>query len=340
MSYRFLDKNCFIGAHFQKEKNVYETVKSILNSIANCAQLYISSPRGYGVKLPSKKEILETRNLIQKYDIPIFIHTCLLYNLNGCTDKNNPKYEQNRLLTKINLMKELDISTAYSMRGGVIHIGSSKEGKLSLPRIAKTITECLTEVGEYTKQISKILNISEEAVISQRTLILENCAGEGNKIGKTLREIREIIDLVDEKVRHQVKVCIDTAHIFGAGEYNLSLKEGMEEMLKDIDEVFEPGTLALFHLNDSEVVFSSKKDSHMNLFRGYIFSNNVVVIGKISSRKKYLKLSINDEGLERLKLFVDYSIKKNVPMILEPPFSGMLDIWIIREKILKSNGFI
>ena len=48
---------------------------------------------------------------------------------------------------------------------------------------------------------------------------MENAAGEGNKIASTLEEMRDIIEEVPVNLRPQVKVCIDTAHAFGAGLY-------------------------------------------------------------------------------------------------------------------------
>lgn len=42
-------------------------------------------------------------------------------------------------------------------------------------------------------------------------------AGQGNTIGGTFEELREIIDLVSDKNRVGVCIDIDTCHIFAAG---------------------------------------------------------------------------------------------------------------------------
>jgi len=46
-------------------------------------------------------------------------------------------------------------------------------------------------------------------------LVIETMCGAGNTVGGTFEEIRYIIDGVENK--HRVGVCIDTCHIFAAG---------------------------------------------------------------------------------------------------------------------------
>lgn len=49
-------------------------------------------------------------------------------------------------------------------------------------------------------------------------LVIETMAGQGNTIGGTFDELKQILDLVEDQER--VGVCVDTCHIFAAGKRN------------------------------------------------------------------------------------------------------------------------
>ena len=53
-------------------------------------------------------------------------------------------------------------------------------------------------------------------------LLLENSAGQGTSLATTLDELEIIYNLVDVDKKKNIGFCIDTAHIFGYGEYDLS----------------------------------------------------------------------------------------------------------------------
>lgn len=79
------------------------------------------------------------------------------------------------------------------------HPGSTV-GKCERAECMQTIAETINYVAERTEKI---------------VLVLETMAGQGNSIGGTFEELRDIIGMVKDKKR--VGVCIDTCHIFAAG---------------------------------------------------------------------------------------------------------------------------
>ncbi len=67
-------------------------------------------------------------------------------------------------------------------------------------------------------------------------MVLENMSCQGHTIGGDLRELRQIIDLVEDKSR--VGVCLDTCHAMAAG-YDLSSKVRItEQLLKGPRDIF------------------------------------------------------------------------------------------------------
>ena len=64
-------------------------------------------------------------------------------------------------------------------------------------------------------------------------VVLENMSGQGHTIGGDFRELKEIIDRVEDKCR--VGVCLDTCHAMAAG-YDLSRQEGFDAFINCFSE--------------------------------------------------------------------------------------------------------
>ncbi|KAK7032084.1 DNA-(apurinic or apyrimidinic site) lyase [Paramarasmius palmivorus] len=97
--------------------------------------------------------------------------------------------------------------------------------------------------------------------------VIENMAGAGNVIGGSFSQIGEIISQVDDKTR--VGVCLDTCHMFAAG-YNITTKEGWDNMLEEFEKEIGLKYLRGMHLNDSKMACGSNKDRHENIGLGHL----------------------------------------------------------------------
>ena len=179
----------------------------------------------------------------------------------------------------------------------MVHVGSRKDKKKGVKVVAETIVSVLKKNTRYTIPLSEKEGVSPKSIRKRRKVILENSAGEGNKLGSTLEELADIISLVPEKYKSQVGVCIDTAHSFGAGIYDWGKIEETRRFYDDFDRLIGLKHLSCFHLNDSRVPFNSKKDRHEYLCTGHIFCDR-------------------EEGL---KEFLLHAYAKSIPLIGEPP---------------------
>ncbi len=63
------------------------------------------------------------------------------------------------------------------------------------------------------------------------TLLLENTAGQGNSIGRSMRQLREVADAAGNP--SDVAVCLDSAHLFESG-YDIGPQEGWAALLKEM----------------------------------------------------------------------------------------------------------
>ena len=278
-------------------------------------QICISNNRSKAPPNCEIGDILATRKLLEERGLYLCIHGCLIYNLSGATNhRKDPKFHASLKSTCDSLVRELDIGAGLGS-GIVVHMGSCKDKKKGKFTMARTIEYVLTRGTPFTKKLAKSLSLPEAQLKERRMIILENSAGEGEKLGSTLPEIGEIIDSVDDKVRSQVKVCIDTAHAFGAGIYDWGLPSEVERFYQDFEEHIGLKYLEVFHLNDSRqssekgknAFFGSKKDRHENLGKGYVFGD------------KHGSPSEEGSRIEGLKEFMLQAYSRGIPIIGEPP---------------------
>jgi AP endonuclease-1 len=115
-------------------------------------------------------------------------------------------------------------------------------------------------------RIADQLNRSHKATKTVVT-VLENMAGQGNVVGSTWEDLRDIIVQIEDKSR--VGVCIDTCHAFAAG-HDLRSPEAFAETIGKFNDTVGAEYLRAFHLNDSKAPLSSHRDLHANIGTGFL----------------------------------------------------------------------
>ena len=96
---------------------------------------------------------------------------------------------------------------------------------------------------------------------------LEIMAGQGSVLGRTLGQLRDLIDHVEDK--HRVGVCLDTCHAFAAG-YDLRTAEGYTAFMAEVEQELGLETVKVWHFNDSKGGFGSHVDRHTHIGQGEI----------------------------------------------------------------------
>lgn len=264
--YLFGIHTSFLGEY----KKTIET--AILNPYIRCFQIYTSN-RSFNKQKYDIDDIFEAKNILEKSGKKMFIHSSLLLNMCGSVDPNNLSAQ------KLEKYKELfcfdmDIGVVFGS-GSVIHFGSCKDKDLGTILFVKNIKECLSMKTPEAKLFSKRLNISVDQFISKRLCILENSAGEGTKLGHKMQDIINILKSIDDS---RVGLCLDTAHLFGYGEFDL--RYHLKNFLDYINRENIIKYIKCFHFNDSKVDLGSKKDRHESLGHGMIFKDNLDVMNE------------------------------------------------------------
>lgn len=242
-------------------------------------QLYMGGQQCYARSKIKDDDVEATKELLRRYPVHLFTHSPVIYNLAGSVKNKSLAWCGNTEVDSMmeNLIKclnfEISVLNRVGALGTVIHPGCYiKESGKTQEQIEE----------EAICAIAKTLSFVEFGG-GKAKVLLEICAGEGGKVAYNLDQLVRMREKVCEKNRGNIAYCLDTAHAFGSGLYDLSRVEGVQRMFGDIDRVKreDNGCVELIHLNDSEVPLSSKKDRHALLRTGYIW-------GKDDTALKYL----------------------------------------------------
>jgi deoxyribonuclease IV len=258
---------------------------------AGCAtvQIFTHSPRSFSFKPLDVEANAKLLANWKKHKIgPIYSHCNYLINLASTDNK--------QFYGSLNTVKkELEYARAFGADYFVLHVGKHKEAGV--------------DVG--MAQIAKGINNLKDTILELKvTILLETVAGAGTEIGAKFEELSKLLNMFDKDIQPYVGVCVDTCHIFAAG-YDIRTKEGVENVVQNIEKTFGIKRIKLIHVNDSKGELGDNLDRHEHLGQGHI-------------------------GLEGLKLFLTHQKIRNIPMVLETPVDDKGD-QIQDLKIL--NGF-
>jgi deoxyribonuclease-4 len=262
-----------IGCHVSLSgKNQYlGSVQEALSYGANTFMIYTGAPQNTIRKPLEDMKIEEAKKLMQESNIDfnhVIVHAPYIVNL------ANPSIEKREFAISF-LSEEVRRTEALGSKIMVLHPGAHmNEGSIEgIKRIASSIT-------------SIISNTSESRVF----IALEGMAGKGSEIGRTFQELKEILDLIDNKNR--VGICLDTCHIHDAG---YDIINNFDTVLNQFEQIIGIDYLKVLHINDSKNEINSHKDRHENIGFGYI-------------------------GFDALNNIVHHPLLKNLPKILETPY--------------------
>lgn len=235
-----------IGAHVSAAggaHNCFENAKAIG---ATAMQIFVSSPRQWKVKDPDDEAVAQFKAAQKESGLgPVFAHASYLVNLASVDPKK-------RHGGATNLAAHLRLVEAYGITGLIFHLGSSKEW---------SVEEAIETQG---KMMQKVL----DEVPGKSFLIMENSSGGGDKLGSSPEQIGAIYKAAGKPKR--VKVCIDTAHAFAAGELQTFSKKELDSFVERCDKAFGWKNVVCIHLNDSKSPHGSFVDRHENIGEGEI----------------------------------------------------------------------
>ncbi len=263
------ESKILIGAHVSSAGGRESALERADALGIKCLQMFGSSPKQYNAEVPNKQDASAFKEARKEFGVKkVFLHAPYLINLASVKPFVRHK-------SKEALALQLEIADALGANGVVFHIGSVGRDGSPKEGIEKVI-----------KNMNKILAERDGGA----SLIIENGSGGGGKIGATIDEIATILEGIE---KGDVGVCLDTAHIFAAGELDFTNRK-VKSFFKEWDEKITPDALRVIHANDSKAEYGSFVDRHENIGHGHI-------------------------GLEGFKFLANEKTAARVPWILEVP---------------------
>lgn len=254
-----------IGAHVSTAGGLSNAFDRASNIGAEAIQIFASSPRAWKFNQPKEEEVNLFKEKMEQTGIwPCYIHGSYLVNIGGDPSQIEKSIES--------LTNNMSVAGKIGAEGVIFHGGSHK-GK-GFHNIVKQASECL----------KRVLDNSPENV----WLCLENSAGMGSHIGSSFEEMGELIHLVQND---NLKVCLDTEHMFAAG-YDLTNPDEVPQIMKRFDEEIGLSKLVAVHANDSKVELGSGVDRHENIGDGFIGIDG-------------FKSLMNDPSFEKVPFFLE-----------------------------------
>ena len=240
----------YIGAHTVDNGGIHMAVLRAGSAGMTALQVFTAIPRFYGDKSTIKPErVARFKAALAKTKIkPANVVVHAAYVLSVATP-DDEKWER----ASGGLTKEMERSSALGVGSVCFHPGSAGTGDraTSAKRIAKAITKAL------------------ETVKSETRLLVENTAGAGKTMGKTAREVADILSHVPKSLRPRTGYGLDTCHLFSSGYHLTKSKQDFTAVLDEFEsEVGEPPSF--FHLNDSATELGSNRDRHVLIGDGHI----------------------------------------------------------------------
>ena len=210
---------------------------------ADAVQLFTQSPRAWRPPNPDPETYERFR--AQREEIGMGAVVCHAIYLVNLAAPNDEVYEKSVAAMR----STMEIACAIEADGVVFHVGSHlgsgfEHGlERALPALEQVLERC-----------------------SERTwLLMENTAGAGGTIG---RSIEELAILFERLGRHpRLGVCLDSCHLFVSG-VDVTDRAALDEVVESLDDAIGLDRLRCLHVNDSKAALGSNLDRHENILDG------------------------------------------------------------------------
>jgi deoxyribonuclease-4 len=233
----------FIGAHVSSEGGIHTAVDRAEAMGAESMQIFTQSPRMWRpTNHPAENfERFKERRAETRMN-GVLCHALYLINLASPKDEF---YEKSVAA----LSNTVDVGGAIEADGVVFHIGSHLGAGMDagLDRVVEGMRKVLDRCSDTT------------------WLLMENSAGAGATIGRSVAELAVLYDRLGGHPR--LGVCLDSCHLYASG-YDVTDEAALGGVLEEVDREIGLDRLRALHVNDSAAPLGSNRDRHANIGEG------------------------------------------------------------------------
>ncbi len=235
---------------------------------ADAVQLFVQSPRAWRFPDHDPADLAAFRERRAEAGLgAVLVHSLYLVNLASPNDDFYSKSVET-------MQRTMEASSAIEADGVVLHVGSHQGAgfEAGMERVAPALEQVLERSSDTT------------------WLLMENTAGAGGTIGRSIDELEAIFERLDRHPR--LGICLDSCHLYASG-CDVTDRDELDRLLAEIDSTFGLDRIRALHVNDSKTPLGSNRDRHDNILEG--------VMG------------------ERLGVFLSHPAFQGLPAVLEVP---------------------
>jgi deoxyribonuclease-4 len=210
---------------------------------ADAVQLFTQSPRAWRTPEPDPETYERFRDRRAELGMgAVLCHAVYLINLAAPDDE---VYEK----SVVTMRSTMEIACAIEADGVVFHVGS---------HLGAGFEQGLERVLPALEQVLELCS-------DKTWLLMENSAGTGGMIGRSIDELATLFEGLDRHPR--LGLCLDSCHLFASG-YDVTNAEGMAAVVDEVEAAIGLDRLRALHVNDSKTALGSNRDRHDNILDG------------------------------------------------------------------------
>jgi deoxyribonuclease-4 len=234
-----------IGAHLSSSGGIHTAIDRAEAVGAESLQVFTQSPRTWRPTNHDPANLERFRERRAEIGLQgVLCHALYLCNFATPDDTIYEKSVQA-------LGNTMQVACAIGADGVVFHVGSHLGSGF--------------EAG--LERVLPALQVVLDLCSDETWLLMENSAGAGGTIGRSLEELATIYERLDRHPR--LGVCLDSCHLYVSG-VDVTDAVQLDALLDELDDAIGLDRLRALHVNDSAAPLGSNRDRHANIGDGLL----------------------------------------------------------------------
>jgi deoxyribonuclease IV len=231
-----------LGAHMSTSGGIHTAIDRIEAIGGESVQIFTQSPRMWRPTAHPEENLARFRERRVEAGVGgVLCHAIYLVNLGSPDDE---LYEK----SIATLLATMDVAAAIEADAVVFHLGSHLGAgfEAGLARAVPALRRALERTTDTT------------------WLLVEDSAGAGGTMGRSIDELAAIFEAIDHP---RLGICLDSCHLWVSG-VDVTDPAVMDATLADVDARIGLDRLRALHVNDAKQPLGSNRDNHANVGQG------------------------------------------------------------------------
>ena len=244
------------GAHVSAAGGISKAIDRIEEIGGDAVQVFTQSPRMWRPTAHSSEEVERFKARRREARVKaVSCHALYLVNLAS-------RDETVRTNSLTALRATMETAREIGAEAVVFHVGS---------HLGYGFDEA---VGVVEPALRELLELTTDEL----WLCMENAAGAGGTIGRSIAELAALFDAVGAAAHPRLGICLDSCHWWASG-VDVSDPGALDDALEDLDGRIGLQRVRVLHVNDSQTPLGSNRDRHELVGRGLIGDGLATFLG-------------------------------------------------------------